>query len=72
MLEDITPLGEIFQPFSPMSDEVQDSSSNSSHRKEGPNHPFKIVNHQDGNRQQYHKAASQGISPEVRFHLTLG
>lgn len=35
MLEDITPLGEIFQPFSPMGEVIFDDSSNSSHRR-GP------------------------------------
>ena len=33
MFEDVTPLGEIFQPFSPMGEVIFDDSSNSSHKR---------------------------------------
>jgi hypothetical protein len=45
MMEDMTPLGEIFQPFSPMSGEVvHDTNSEQSRRMNGPGQPILLVN----------------------------
>lgn len=45
MMEDMTPLGEIFQPFSPTSGEVvHETNSDQSARMNGPGQPILLVN----------------------------
>lgn len=44
MMEDITPMGEIFQPFSPMGEVIQDSFSDGSPRIDGPKQQILFIN----------------------------